>query len=208
MNPKRGGSALLKGLLRVQARMSGPACAPRARALKACAPSRGVASRAANGARHPRSAVLTSGGTRSRAEGATTHGNVKKTALTAMIHEADEEFFVFVKKREGMVRTSLPEIQRHSATFSELSVALRERRQHHSEAGLRVLAEWQRQRLQSTSRGSDGSELRREAWRAVWASARGTAKLPAGTALKRSVGLLVLVALLVCGGAAWAFAPT
>lgn len=84
------------------------------------------------------------------------------SGLTAMIHEAEREFSVFVKETEGVKGASLPEIQRHSATFSELSVALRERRQHHSEAGLRVLAEWQRQRLAQSrpphiERRSDGA---------------------------------------------------
>ena len=42
---------------------------------------------------------------------------------------------------------SIQEIQRRSTEFSRLSAELRERRQHHSEAALRVLADWQRTRL-------------------------------------------------------------
>ena len=82
--------------------------------------------------------------------------------LTAMIHEAEREFSGFVKETQGAKGASLQEIQRRSATFSQLSVELRGRRQHHSEAALRVLAEWQRQRLAQsrpplTERRSDGT---------------------------------------------------
>lgn len=69
------------------------------------------------------------------------------SGLQPMIHEAEREFSGFVKDAQGTKRASLQEIQRRSATFSQLSAELRERRQHHSEAALRVLAEWQRQRL-------------------------------------------------------------
>ncbi len=67
--------------------------------------------------------------------------------LTTMIHEAEREFSGFVKETQGAKGASLQEIERRSATFRQLSVELRERRQYHSEAALRVLAEWQRQRL-------------------------------------------------------------
>jgi hypothetical protein len=69
------------------------------------------------------------------------------SGLEAMIHEAEGEFSGFVKDAQGAKRVSLQEIQQRSATFNQLSAELRERRQHHSEAALRVLAEWQRQRL-------------------------------------------------------------
>jgi hypothetical protein len=67
--------------------------------------------------------------------------------VTAMIHEAEREWAVFVSDAQGGKRASLPEIQRRSAEFGQLSAELRERRQHHSEAALRVLDDWQRPRL-------------------------------------------------------------
>jgi hypothetical protein len=69
------------------------------------------------------------------------------SGLTAMIHEAEREFSVFAAEAQGIRKVSLPEIQRRSAEFSELSAELRVRRQHHSEAALRVLDDWQRQRV-------------------------------------------------------------
>jgi hypothetical protein len=84
------------------------------------------------------------------------------SGLTAMIQEAEREFSVFVSGAQGTRGASLPEIEQRSATFSQLSAELRERRQHHSDAALRVLAEWQRQRLAlsrapATERTSDGT---------------------------------------------------
>jgi hypothetical protein len=69
------------------------------------------------------------------------------SGLEAMIHEAEREFSSFVNEAQGTKGASLQEIQQRSAEFSQLSAEMRERRQHHSEAALRVLAEWQRQRL-------------------------------------------------------------
>jgi hypothetical protein len=72
------------------------------------------------------------------------------SGLTAMIHEAEREFSVFASEAQGTRGASLQEIRRRSTEWSQLSAELRERRQHHSEAALRVLAEWQRQRLASS----------------------------------------------------------
>lgn len=69
------------------------------------------------------------------------------SGLQPMIHEAEREFSGFVNDAKGTKRASLQEIQQRSATLSRLSAELRERRQHHAEAALGVLAEWQRQRL-------------------------------------------------------------
>ena len=69
------------------------------------------------------------------------------SGLTAMIHEAERDWTVFVIDAQGGKRASLPEIQRGSAEFGLLSAELRERRQQHSEAALRVLDDWQRPRL-------------------------------------------------------------
>jgi hypothetical protein len=71
------------------------------------------------------------------------------SGLTAMIHEAEREFSIFASAAQGTRRASLPEIQRRSAEWSQLSAELRERRQHHSDAALRVLAEWQQRLTQS-----------------------------------------------------------
>jgi hypothetical protein len=84
------------------------------------------------------------------------------SGLTAMIHEAEREFSVFASDAQGTRGASLPEIQRRSAEWSQLSAELRERRQHHSDAALRVLAEWQQQRLAQSrapliERGSNGT---------------------------------------------------
>jgi hypothetical protein len=71
----------------------------------------------------------------------------ESSALTAMIHDAERDFSIFASKAQGTRKASLPEIQQQSADFRQLSAELRERRQHHSDAALRVLDEWQRQRL-------------------------------------------------------------
>ena len=69
------------------------------------------------------------------------------SSLEAAIHEAEREFTGFMKEAQGSRGASIQEMQRRSAEFSQLSAELRERRQRHSEAALRVLADWQRQRL-------------------------------------------------------------
>ena len=74
------------------------------------------------------------------------------SGLEAMIHEAERGFSVFATEAQGRKGASLPEIQRRSATFSQLSAELRERRLHHSDAAIGVLAEWQRQRLAQSRR--------------------------------------------------------
>ena len=69
------------------------------------------------------------------------------SGLEAEIGEAEREFSGFVKEAQGVRGVTAQEIQRRGAEFSQLSAELRERRQHHSEAALRVLADWQRTRL-------------------------------------------------------------
>jgi hypothetical protein len=67
--------------------------------------------------------------------------------LEAEIREAEREFAGFVTEAQGTRGATPQEVQRRGAEFSQLSAELRERRQHHSEAALRVLADWQRTRL-------------------------------------------------------------
>jgi hypothetical protein len=67
--------------------------------------------------------------------------------LEAEIREAEREFSGFVKEAQGARGVRAQEIQRRGTEFSQLSTELRERRQRHSEAAVRVLANWQRTRL-------------------------------------------------------------
>lgn len=67
--------------------------------------------------------------------------------LEAEIREAEREFAGFAKEARGARGATAREIQRRGAEFSELSAELRERREQHSEAALRILADWQRARL-------------------------------------------------------------
>ena len=69
------------------------------------------------------------------------------SGLEAEIREAEREFSGFANEAQGARGVTAQEIQRRGAEFSQLSAELRERRQHHSEAALRVLADWQRTRL-------------------------------------------------------------
>jgi hypothetical protein len=69
------------------------------------------------------------------------------SGLEAEIGEAEREFSGFVKEAQGVRGMTAREIQRRGAELSQLSAELRERRQRHSEAALRVLADWQRTRL-------------------------------------------------------------
>ena len=80
--------------------------------------------------------------------------------LEGAIREAEREFSAFVKEAQTSRGTSGQEIQRRSAEWSELSAALREARQHHAEAALGLLADWQRQRLarMRTSAVSGGND--------------------------------------------------
>ena len=79
------------------------------------------------------------------------------SGLEAEIGEAEREFSGFVKHAQGVRGVTAQEIQRRGAQFSQLSAELRERRQHHSEAALRVLADWQRTRLaQARPFGTEG----------------------------------------------------
>jgi len=67
--------------------------------------------------------------------------------LEGAVREAQRELASFVKESQLSRGASAQEIQRRSAEFSDLSAALRESRQRHSEAALRLLADWQRVRL-------------------------------------------------------------
>src|SRR5262245_7407639 len=67
--------------------------------------------------------------------------------LTAMIQEAEREFSEFTREAQRARKATLPEIQQQSAEFRQLSAELREQRHHHSDAALRLLHGWQRQRL-------------------------------------------------------------
>ena len=99
--------------------------APGARTLR-CAPDR-AASRPGHGARHPRSArgPGPTEGTRSSGSRRSTGLWTREiSGLTAMIHEAEREFSVFARDAQGTRGASLPEIQRRSATFSQLSAEL------------------------------------------------------------------------------------
>ena len=79
------------------------------------------------------------------------------SGLEVRIHEAERDFSVFAGEAHGTKKASLSEIQQRSAEFRELSAELRERRQHHSDAAVRVLAEWQRRRLaESRPRAIEG----------------------------------------------------
>jgi hypothetical protein len=69
------------------------------------------------------------------------------SGLEAEIREAERELSGFVKEAHGARGVTAQEIERRGAEFSQLSAELRERRQHHSKAALRVLADWQRTRL-------------------------------------------------------------
>jgi hypothetical protein len=80
------------------------------------------------------------------------------SGLEAMAHDAEREFSIFATEAQGNKGASLPEIQRRSAEFGQLSAELRERRHQHSDAALRVLAEWQRQRLAQSRQPHRGEE--------------------------------------------------
>ena len=67
--------------------------------------------------------------------------------LEAEIRTAEREFSGFVQQAQGARGLTAQEIQRHGTEFSHLSAELRARRLRHSEAALRVLADWQRKRL-------------------------------------------------------------
>ena len=69
------------------------------------------------------------------------------SGLEAMLRDAERQFSVFATEAQQQKGASLPEIQRRSAEFSQLSAELRERRRHHADVALGVLTERQRQRL-------------------------------------------------------------
>jgi hypothetical protein len=69
------------------------------------------------------------------------------SGLEAEIREAEHEFSDFAREMQGRRGVTAQEIQRRGTEFSQLSAELRERRRRHSEAALRVLADWQRTRL-------------------------------------------------------------
>jgi hypothetical protein len=69
------------------------------------------------------------------------------TAIQAQLDAATADFSRFMDEKRGRGRTSVQEVQRRSAGISELSTALRERRQIHAEAAAAILTHWQRTRL-------------------------------------------------------------
>src|SRR5262249_18037577 len=81
------------------------------------------------------------------------------SGLEAMIHDAEREFSVFATEAQGKGGASLPEIQRRSAEFRQLGAELRQQRQQHSEAALRILADWQRERLAEAKRPLVGRRI-------------------------------------------------
>jgi hypothetical protein len=60
---------------------------------------------------------------------------------------AEREFAGFATETQGARGVTAREIQRRGGEFGQLGAELRQRREHHSEAVLRVLASWQRARL-------------------------------------------------------------
>ena len=76
----------------------------------------------------------------------------ESAAARAQLDAAVAEFSRFMDEARATGRTSLQEVQRRSAEFSELSAALRERRQRHAEAAAATLTEWQRTRLRQVTR--------------------------------------------------------
>jgi hypothetical protein len=71
-------------------------------------------------------------------------------SLVASLEEVEREFARFMAA-QGPRNAPLPEIQRQSAEFRELSAELRERRLRHATAATDLLTAAQRQRLDATS---------------------------------------------------------
>ena len=69
------------------------------------------------------------------------------SGLQAEIRETEREFAGFAEGTRGGRGVTAREIQRRATEFSQLSAEVRQRREHHSEAALAVLAGWQRARL-------------------------------------------------------------
>ena len=81
----------------------------------------------------------------------------ESSAAKAVLDAAVVAFSRFMDEARASGRTSLPEIQYRSAEISELSAALRERRQRHAEAAAAILTDGQRTRLgQMTRVGAAG----------------------------------------------------
>jgi len=76
----------------------------------------------------------------------------QSSAAQAALDAAMVDFSRFMDEARASGRTSLPEIQHRSAEISELSAALRERRQRHAEAAAAILTDWQRTRLGEMTR--------------------------------------------------------
>jgi hypothetical protein len=79
----------------------------------------------------------------------------EESELQAAIRDAEGEFSTFMKETQTSGGASVQEIQRRSAEFSSLSATLRERRQRHAEAALRLLDGWQRHRLAGVGPGAE-----------------------------------------------------
>jgi len=69
------------------------------------------------------------------------------SGLEAEIRETEREFAGFATETQGARGVTAGGIQRRGGEFGQLGAELRQRREHHSEAVLRVLASWQRARL-------------------------------------------------------------
>lgn len=84
----------------------------------------------------------------------------ESAAAQEQLNESMADFSRFMDEARAAGRTSLQEIQHRSAEISELSAALRERRQRHAEAAAAILTEWQRTRLTQATRpvASGGSD--------------------------------------------------
>jgi hypothetical protein len=84
----------------------------------------------------------------------------ESAAAQAQLDAAVAEFSRFMDEARARGRTSLQDLQRRSAEMSELSAALRERRQRHTETAAAILTDWQRTRLEQLMRpvASGGSD--------------------------------------------------
>lgn len=76
------------------------------------------------------------------------------SGLEATIRESEREFSAFMSEAQASRGARVQDIQQRAAEFGRLSAELRERRWHHSDGALRVLADWQRERLEGRSHES------------------------------------------------------
>ncbi len=73
--------------------------------------------------------------------------------------KAQQEFSAFMNGTGRSRGPTVQEIQRRSAEFSSVSAALRESRQRHADAAIRLLADWQRTRLSQMERSAPSGGL-------------------------------------------------